>query len=189
MSSSEKYLFRSSVHFLSWFIRVLYIFRVFTLTVLVTQSCLSLCDPVECSPPGSSVHGILQARILEWVAIPFSRGSAQPRDQIWVSCTAVRFFTVELPVSSHLVVALLFCWWFPLLHESFSVWYSPICLFLLWFPSPEETDLKKNIATTNVNVFFLGVLCFQILQVGLQTILSLFLYVVLGSVLISFFYK
>ena len=44
--------------------------------VLVTQSCLSLCNPMDCSPPGSSVHGILQARILEWVAIPFSRESS-----------------------------------------------------------------------------------------------------------------
>jgi len=44
-------------------------------TVLVTQSCPTLCDPKDCSPPGSSVHGILQARILEWVAIPFSMGS------------------------------------------------------------------------------------------------------------------
>ena len=43
------------------------------------QSCPTLCDPVECNPPGSSVHGILQARILEWVAMPFSRGSSQPR--------------------------------------------------------------------------------------------------------------
>src|SRR5574340_167266 len=42
------------------------------------QSCLTLCDPVDSSPPGSSVHGILQARILEWVAISFSRGSSQP---------------------------------------------------------------------------------------------------------------
>ena len=45
-------------------------------------------------PPGFSVHGILQARILEWVAIPFSRGSYQPRDQTQVSCTAGRFFTI-----------------------------------------------------------------------------------------------
>jgi hypothetical protein len=44
--------------------------------------------------PGSSVHGILQARILEWVAIPFSRASFQPRDQTWVSCIIGRFFTV-----------------------------------------------------------------------------------------------
>ena len=43
---------------------------------LVTKLCLTLCDPMDCSPPGSSVHGILQARILEWVAIPFSRGSS-----------------------------------------------------------------------------------------------------------------
>ena len=49
--------------------------------VLGTQSCLTLCDPMDCNPPGSSVHGILRARILEWVAIPFSRGSSRPRDQ------------------------------------------------------------------------------------------------------------
>ena len=48
----------------------------------VTQSCLTLCDPVDCSPPGSSVRGILQARILEWVAISFSRGSSQPRSNL-----------------------------------------------------------------------------------------------------------
>ena len=47
--------------------------------VLVAQSCLTLCDPMDYNLPGSSVHGILQARILEWVAIPFSRGSSQPR--------------------------------------------------------------------------------------------------------------
>ena len=47
---------------------------------LVTQSCLTLCNSMDCSLPGSSVHGILQARLLEWVAISFSRGSSQPRD-------------------------------------------------------------------------------------------------------------
>ena len=51
----------------------------------VTQLCLTLCDPVDCSPPGSSVHGILQARILEWVAMPSSRGSSKPRDQTQIS--------------------------------------------------------------------------------------------------------
>ena len=49
------------------------------LTVLVTQLCLTLFDPMDCSPSGSSVHGILQARILEWVTISFHRGSSQPR--------------------------------------------------------------------------------------------------------------
>ena len=51
----------------------------------VAQSCPTLCNPVYCSPPGSSVRGILQVRILEWVAIPFSRESSQPRDQTRVS--------------------------------------------------------------------------------------------------------
>ena len=62
--------------------------------VLVTHSCLTLCDPVDCSPPGSSVHGVLQARILERVAMPFSRGSSGPRNRIWVSYIAGRLFTV-----------------------------------------------------------------------------------------------
>ena len=63
---------------------------------LVVQLCPILCDPLDCSPPGSSVHGISQARILEWVSISSSRGSSWPRD--WtpvscVSCTAGGFFT------------------------------------------------------------------------------------------------
>ena len=61
------------------------------------QSCLTLCNPVDRSPPGSSVHGIPQARILEWVAISFSRGSSRPRDQTHVSCTAGGFFIPEPP--------------------------------------------------------------------------------------------
>ena len=52
----------------------------------VTQSCLILCHPINCSLPGSSIHGILLARILEWVAISFSRGSSWPRDQTHISC-------------------------------------------------------------------------------------------------------
>ena len=62
--------------------------------VLAAQSCPTLWDPVDRSPPGSSVHGLLQARILEWVAIPFSRGSSRLRDRTQVSCTAGRFFTI-----------------------------------------------------------------------------------------------
>ena len=61
---------------------------------LVAQSYWTLCDPMDCCPPGSSVHGILQARILEWVAISSSRGSPRPRDRTHVSCTAGRFFTI-----------------------------------------------------------------------------------------------
>ena len=60
----------------------------------VAQSCPTLCDPMDCSLPGSSVPGILQARILEWVAISFSRGSSQPRVQTQVSPIVCSFFTV-----------------------------------------------------------------------------------------------
>ena len=60
----------------------------------VIQSCPTLWDPMNCSPPGYSVHGILQARILEWIAMPSSRRSSQPRDRTQVSHIASGFFTV-----------------------------------------------------------------------------------------------
>ena len=60
----------------------------------VTQSCLTLCDSMDCSPPGSSVRGILQVRILQWVSISTSKGSSPPRDQTQVSCIVGRFVTV-----------------------------------------------------------------------------------------------
>ena len=60
----------------------------------VAQSCPTLCSPMDSSPPGSSVHGIFQARILEWVAISFSRGSCWPRDWTRVSCIAGGCFTL-----------------------------------------------------------------------------------------------
>ena len=60
----------------------------------VAQSCPTLCDPMDCSLPGSSVHGIFQAIVLEWVAISFSKGSSQPRDRTRVSCIVDRRFTI-----------------------------------------------------------------------------------------------
>ena len=60
---------------------------------LVAQSCLTLWDPMDCSPPGSSVQGISQARILEWGAISFSKWSSQPRDDTHISCITGGFFT------------------------------------------------------------------------------------------------
>ena len=59
---------------------------------LVAQLCLTLCDPMDCSPPGSSVHGISQARTLEWVVISFSRGSSQLRYRTLISHIAGGFF-------------------------------------------------------------------------------------------------
>ena len=66
----------------------------YLVVVLVAQLCPALCDPMDCSPPGSVVHGILQGRVLEWVAIPFSRGSSWPRNWTRVSCITGRFFAI-----------------------------------------------------------------------------------------------
>ena len=79
--------------------------------VRMAQSCLTLCDPMDYSLPGSSVHGILQARTLEWFAMPFSRRSSQPRDWAWVSCTAGRLFTIGATRETPVVLA---CFYFSL---------------------------------------------------------------------------
>ena len=65
----------------------------------VAQLCLTLRDPMDCSLPGSSVHGIFQARVLDWVGISFSRGSSQPRNRNWVSCIAGRRFRKWQPIA------------------------------------------------------------------------------------------
>ena len=62
--------------------------------LLVAQSCLTLCEPMDCSLPASSIQGILQAKILEWVAFFCSRGSSWPRDWTWVSWIAGRFYPI-----------------------------------------------------------------------------------------------
>ena len=74
--------------FILLFFKCLFLFIYLAMKVKIAQLCLSLCDPVD-----YTVHGILQARIPEWVAFPFSRGSSQPRDWTQVSCIAGRFFT------------------------------------------------------------------------------------------------
>ena len=61
----------------------------------VVQSCLTLCDPLDCSPPSSNVHGIFQTRTLEWIAVSSSRASSRPRDQSCISCIAAN----SLPLS------------------------------------------------------------------------------------------
>ena len=77
-------------NYIKLFLSLIYICAVLC---LVTQSCPTLCDPMDCHLPGFFVHGILEARILEWVAMPFSRGSSWPRNQTGVSCIAGGFFT------------------------------------------------------------------------------------------------
>ena len=88
--------------------------------------------PMDCSPPGSSVLEIFQARILEWVAVSFSRGSSQPRDQTRVSCTAGRFFTNwatrEVMSGECVISSVLSC-----RRKDLKRWSSVFCLFVLFY--------------------------------------------------------
>ena len=78
--------------------------------VKVTQSCPTLCNPLDCSPPGSSVHGILQARILEWVAIPSSKTSSWPKDRIWVPIQIYTSFIIQFKCPHFWVSSTLASW-------------------------------------------------------------------------------
>ena len=88
---------------LSLFLRLIHI-TVYESESEVTQSCLTLHDPMDCSLPGSSAYGIFQARVLEWVAISFSGGSSQPRDQTQVSLIAGRRFTIWATRETSIVI-------------------------------------------------------------------------------------
>ena len=77
--------------------------------ILVAQLCPTHCDPRDCSPPSSFVHGILQARILEWIAVPFSRGSSQPWDRTHISCMAGRFFITSITHSFTMNIIIFYC--------------------------------------------------------------------------------
>ena len=94
-------------------------------------SCFSrvqlFCDAMDCSPPASSVHGILQAWILEWVAMPSSRGSSQPRDRTWDCCFAGRFFTVSHQGNLFETKHLLLVWRMDILKEVDICWTCPVC--------------------------------------------------------------
>ena len=109
---------------------------------LIANFCLTLCDPMDCSPPGSSVHGISQARILEWLASSFSRGSSWPRDRTHVSCIAGGFFITEPPGKPKLTT-LQFKKQAKQKHKN-RVIITPNCGWLYSFSSVFDTKLKKK---------------------------------------------
>ena len=117
--------------YIYWYICIYIYIYTYAVLCLVALLCPTLCDPLDCSPPGSSVHGILQARILEWIAMPSSRGFSQPRDLTCVSCIAGGFFTSWPTREAHLYLYL-YLWSIFILHvcTSFSfilfsraIWY------------------------------------------------------------------
>ena len=100
LDASGRILQASTAHYLMDFFILKYVLEIipYLYICMLLQSCPSFCDPMDCKLPGYSFHGILQTRILEWIAMPSSRGSSWPMDQTWVSCipcTAGRFFTAE----------------------------------------------------------------------------------------------
>ena len=110
------------------------------------QSCLTFCNPMNCSLPGSSVHGIFLARILVWVAMPSSRISSQPRDQTCVSCIAGGFFTTEPPA----ILAL-----FPVIYNiSLQLIYFVCSLYhLIPYPSLFPLSPLSPVVTTTISLF------------------------------------
>ena len=119
----------------------------------VSQSCRALCDPMDCSLPGSSIRGIFQARVLEWVAVSFPRRSSQPRDWTQVSCMAGRRFTIWATREDSLFTLSYFFalpMWFPLPENPFpsSLLAKKYCLL----PGPIQMPLWQghiNVCTSS----------------------------------------
>ena len=112
--------------------------RILSSQVLVAQLCQTLCNTMDCSLPGYSVHGILQARVLEWVAIPFSRESSQLRGQTWISHIVSRFFTLShqgSPLSSQS---------YPILWLRIEIQRLPLVVQWLKLCTPNAGGLDSN---------------------------------------------
>ena len=114
--------------------------------------CPTLRDPMDHSPPGSSVHGISQARILEWVAISFSRGYSRPRDGTQFSCIAGKFFTIwatrETPFYHLHVYKCITIFFFENGYTIYPFGYLPTSLLkLFWFQSVWPISLHNNAGT------------------------------------------
>ena len=124
--------------------------------VTASWSCPALGDPMDCSPPGSSVHGVLQARMLEWVAVPISRGSSQPRNWTQVSCIAGGTFTIWVTrewetaiiytVSFHLYGHKVYTLWF---HLGYTQKDKSLVIQLLLKPSCRTLEKFYKIAPSN----------------------------------------
>ena len=122
----------------------LYLLCVFV-CVLATQSCLNLCDLMDCSSPGFSVHGLLQARILEWVAIPFSRRSSQPMSPTLQADS--------LPLSHQGSLLCIICLFLENLLESFPCFWCPavsLCYVLFQFASGNCSFLNSGKFSTAI---------------------------------------
>ena len=122
------------------------------------QSCPTLCNSMDCSPPGSSVCETLHARTLEWVIISFSRGLSQPRDWTWVSRIAGRFFTTEPP---EIPITLSYTW-------CYIGYYSLYVTYLLFKVNCKLNVLLLDIIyfkTSNFHMFLVALKWIEVLKV------------------------
>ena len=128
----------------------LFYFSKIRLHAQMLQSCLTLCNTVDCSQPGSSVHGIVSARKLEWVVIPFCRVSLWPRDLTCVSCITGRFLITESPRKPKIRITVsnsTFIWWW----HQFSSVQSLSCVWL--FATPWTAACQASLSLTNLLEF------------------------------------
>ena len=124
--------------------------------VFIAQLCPTLCDPKDCSLPGSSDHGTFQAKILEWVAILFSRGSFQPRDRTWVYHTECKFFTI-FPIGLHKEYLFRECPGGPLVRSLRFYCQGPLSGTKIsqdeWWGQKKPGKKSKNIPLANTHQF------------------------------------
>ena len=129
----------------------LFYFSKIRLHAQMLQSCLTLCSTVDCSQPGSSVHGIVSARKLEWVVIPFCRVSLWPRDLTCVSCITGRFLITESPRKPKIRITVsnsTFIWWW----HQFSSVQSLSCVWL--FATPWTAACQASLSISNSQGLF-----------------------------------
>ena len=125
------------------------LYKISKVKVLVTQCCLTFCDPMDCSPPGSSIHGIPQARILEWVAVPFSRGSSLLRNWTQVSLIVGRFFTIWATRESQPSDIWDGCGMFFISRTAFV-----LKMFKVWSGSQRIDEISKSVGMLTFCIFF-----------------------------------
>ena len=129
----------------------------------LAQLCPTLCDSVDYSPPGSSVHGILQARILEWVAISFSKGSSQPRDQTQVSRIAGRCFNLWATREAQQIYT--YVLWTLIIKAQemmLKFWINPF-LFFFFLINPFLTKVLQ-LTTRNQRTKYIQIMCVLLLS-------------------------
>ena len=123
--------------------------------MLVVQSCLTICDFMDCNPPGLSVHGILQAVILRSVAILFTRRSSQPRNRTWVSCIAGRFFIDWAMREKYLHPILMYIYYqlnFRLRSLDNNAMYKLNCRFSYFLPLRWEHGQQSHVTSNKFGI-------------------------------------